>query len=132
MGNELAFAGVSPSAVNKVSKKTVVYKSLFKNSGINISWSSVSKPKFIDETLRKFANQLYRDGAVIGNRSTADAIRYIKKTGELVGNSDHVQKGVDSVRFLEKWLENNKKANGSDISSVKKIINDINSALKGN
>jgi len=79
LGNELAFAGVSPSAVNKVSKKTVVYKSLFKNSGINISWSSVSKPKFIDETLRKFANQLYRDGAVIGNGSTADAIRYIKK-----------------------------------------------------
>lgn len=43
-----------------------------------------------------------------------------------------MQKGVDSVRFLEKWLENNKKANESDISSVKKIINDINSALKGN
>ena len=57
-----------------------------------------------DYELRDAANKLYREHASIGDGGTADAVRYTKKTGELVGDSDHIIKAEGRIIQLSKIM----------------------------
>ena len=89
----------------------------------------MSKPLVRDAELQGQLDFLYRAGATIRSGSTADAIRFTKETGQLVGGSDHLQKGRDGVRFLEKWLANNPEAHPGDQAAAENVLEDLRDAL---
>lgn len=95
-----------------------------------IQWSKVARPKIGDVKLSKFMDELYRAESNIGNKSTADAIRLELKTGQPIKGKMHIQKGEDSIKFLEKWIKDNPKS--SDVSKTKNVIEDLTNALSGN
>ncbi len=67
--------------------------------------SQMQKPIVVDTDLKKIVDANYRDNAKIGSGSTADAIRHERATGGSVGGREHTQKGEDTVRALQYWLE---------------------------
>ncbi|WP_355583369.1 hemagglutinin repeat-containing protein [Xanthomonas cannabis] len=91
----------------------------------------MSKPAVTDSNLSSLIDDLYRDGAKIGSGSTADAVRYEMKTGELVGGRSHSQKAMDYTRALQRWLKENPKASTADRDSAAKVIEDMQNALRG-
>ena len=58
-----------------------------------------------DPELKAVADQIYRENAQYGDGGTADAVRYTKQTGELIGNSDHVVKAQGRVLQLQKIIK---------------------------
>jgi hypothetical protein len=60
--------------------------------------------------LQNILNELYK-GAThprrTGDGTTADAIRWERASGETVEGRRHLQKGVDSIRGLKRWLRQN-------------------------
>jgi len=91
----------------------------------------VLRPRVDDvELQRKFINEIYRNNAAIGYGSTADAIRFTKKTGELVGGSDHVIKGQYVINGLKNWLQRFPETTEHDRRIINLIITDIEDALK--
>ena len=58
-----------------------------------------------DPELKSVADQIYRENAKYGDGGTADAVRYTKQTGELIGNSDHVVKAQGRVLQLQKIIK---------------------------
>jgi hypothetical protein len=68
----------------------------------------------------------------IGSGSTADALRYELKTGNLVGGKSHLQKAQQYTRALEKWLEKNPTASPQDRKVAQTLLNDLKNALSGN
>lgn len=89
----------------------------------------MSKPSVEDPQLQKITNSLYRPNAKIGSGSTADAIRHERATGNAVGGRLHTQKGEDSIRALDKWLNKNPKASPGDRAAAENIIFDLKNAL---
>lgn len=79
---------------------------------------------------KRLIEELYRDGATVGNGSCADAIRKQLSSGELVGNKDHVKKGRERLRQIEKILSKNK--NHPDKDMLEFLANDLKQALGGN
>jgi len=73
---------------------------------------------------------LYRSNAKIGSDSTADAIRFERKTGQSVGGVSHTQKGRDALIYLKRWLKQNPNADPGDIAAAENIILDLEDALK--
>jgi hypothetical protein len=67
--------------------------------------SQMQKPTVIDADLKKIVDANYRDNAKIGSGSTADAIRHERATGGSVGGREHTQKGEDTIRGLQYWLD---------------------------
>ncbi|CAD7289842.1 hypothetical protein LMG7974_01927 [Campylobacter majalis] len=94
--------------------------------------SKMGKVQVKDVKLQKIINTMYREGAKIGSGSTADAVRYELKTGQKVGNKLHIQKAIDNINALNKWLKNNPRANKSDIDTAQKYIKDLTNAINGN
>ncbi|MGG7074619.1 hypothetical protein U5B43_10325 [Campylobacter sp. 9BO] len=92
----------------------------------------MGKVQVKDVKLQKIINTMYREGAKIGSGSTADAVRYELKTGQKVGNKLHIQKAIDNINALNKWLKNNPRANKSDIDTAQKYIKDLTNAINGN
>ncbi|WP_222431479.1 hypothetical protein, partial [Xanthomonas vasicola] len=96
--------------------------------------ASMSKPIVTDPELSSLIDDLYRDGAKIGSGSTADAVRYEMRTGEMVGGRSHSQKAQDYIRALQRWgNENDGNPNVSSIDKdyARKVIEDMKNALKG-
>ncbi|UNE62697.1 hemagglutinin repeat-containing protein [Xanthomonas oryzae] len=96
--------------------------------------ASMSKPVVTDPELSSLIDDLYRDGAKIGSGSTADAVRYEMRTGEMVGGRSHSQKAQDYIRALQRWgNENDGNPNVSSIDKdyARKVIEDMKNALKG-
>jgi hypothetical protein len=79
---------------------------------------------------KKLINELYRDGATVGDGSTADAIREQISTGKLVGNKDHIQKGKERLRQIKNILS--KEPNHPDKDILEFLANDLKCALGGN
>lgn len=50
---------------------------------------------------------MYRENAEVGSGSSADAIRYEIRTGELLSPSGHIQKGIEMCSVLNKLIESN-------------------------
>lgn len=61
-----------------------------------------------NQDLKSTANRLYRANAKIGDGGTADAVRYTKMTGKLVGGSDHVQKAINESTHLQALISSGK------------------------
>ncbi|MCL5677169.1 MAG: hypothetical protein M1602_04775, partial [Firmicutes bacterium] len=93
--------------------------------------NGLSKPMVSDSKLQSLMNELYRAGAKVGSGSTADAIRYEMKTGDLLSPSGHLQKGVDYARALENWLQANPNASSPDRAAAQAVLEDLKNALQG-
>ena len=80
------------------------------------------KPAVRDPLLQSITDQLYRPGASIGNGGTADAIR---------AGVGHVEKGVERIANIERWIVANPDAAGADMHAAESMIQDLISALVG-
>lgn len=63
--------------------------------------TSMEKPVVTDARLAGVVNDLFREGAEIGNGSTAAAVRFELATGLTVGGKLHATKAANSIQFLE-------------------------------
>ncbi|MFY9620738.1 MAG: RHS repeat-associated core domain-containing protein, partial [Pyrinomonadaceae bacterium] len=79
--------------------------------------------------VRKWIEYLYRQGAKIGDGSTADAIRFERLTGQLLSKAGHSQKGKEAIAGLERLLRTNK-LGPEDTKIVKELISNLKDALK--
>jgi hypothetical protein len=94
---------------------------------------SMNKPNVSDAQLQKMVNELFRDGAKIGNGSTAAAVRFEIQTGQQVGGAWHSQKAKDKITELTRWVSQNASTSrSSDVSAANQLIRDLQNALKGN
>ena len=100
------------------------------NDAITLSTRSKLLNKAQNPKLRNAINEIYRDGATIGNGGLADAIRHELKTGELVGGKSHIQKGKERIKNLENILHKQELSN-SDREIAEELIQDIGLALRG-
>lgn len=103
--------------------------------------ADMQKPVVNDEWLKKIVDANYRENAKVGSGSTAAAIRHERSTGESVGGREHTQKGQDTIRALQKWLEKNPlndpkittaeafSQRKNDIIAAENIIADLTDAL---
>ena len=77
--------------------------------------------------VKNIVKELYRPNATVGDGGTADAIRKQIKTGELVGGRDHIRKGRERVRQIERILSKN--PNHPDKDLLKQLRNGLIDAL---
>lgn len=77
----------------------------------------------------RIVEELYRKGASIGDGGTADAIRKELATGDLTGKKDHIRKGKERLKQIEKILKNN--PNHPDRQILEFLANDLRKALGG-
>ena len=89
----------------------------------------MGKPYVNDPDLQRIMSRLYRENATVGSGSTADAIRFENETGLPVGGRFHTKKGEDSIRNLERWLENHPNASPGDKAAAENVIKDLTDAL---
>lgn len=78
---------------------------------------------------RGIVRELYRQNAEVGDGGTADAIREQLRSGELVGGRDHIQKGRERLRQIEKILASN--PNHPDRALLERLRDDLEDALGG-
>jgi hypothetical protein len=90
----------------------------------------MGRPHIEDSELNNFVGELYRPGASIGSGSTADAIRHERNTGQLVKGKEHTEKGMNAIRYLEKWLKKNPTARPGDRAAAENILRDLKNALE--
>lgn len=79
------------------------------------------------DVVKKIIKELYRPNAAVGDGGTADAIRKQIKTGELVGGRDHIRKGRERARQIERILSKN--PNHPDKDLLKQLRNGLIDAL---
>jgi len=82
-----------------------------------------------NDRLRKFVEYLYREGATVGNGSTADAIRFERATGQLLSKIGHSPKGREAIVGLERLIRTGK-LDPNDAQIARQIVNDLKSALQ--
>ena len=80
--------------------------------------------------LKNAINEIYREGAKIGDGGLADAIRYELQTGNLVGGKSHIQKGKERVKNLENIIKH-QNLDSSDMSIANELLADLIRALEG-
>ncbi len=127
--NVLEFAGSSKKHGSSVKK----YSELPSFSSLWIKWSTVPKPdlnKIQNDTLKNIVNQQYRSTSTIWNKSTADAIRYEKKTWILLSPSGHIWKWQKDSQWLRNLIENGQLSWG-DKNIAWQILKDLTDALNG-
>lgn len=78
--------------------------------------------------LKNTVNRLYRQNAIIGDGGTADAVRFTKQTGQLVGGSDHIRKAETEIAHIQKLLSSNT-LNYHDEQIALSLMNDLIDAL---
>ena len=83
-----------------------------------------------NQRLRNTIKEMYRPGAQVGDGGLADAIRSEIKTGNLVGEKSHIQKGKERLRNLERILKN-EKLDRKEKRVVLDLIDDLKQALEG-
>lgn len=99
--------------------------------GNALSHNGTTREQLINEAsteqARSIMKELYRYGATTGDGGTADAIREQKRNKKLVGGRDHIQKGRERLRQIEKILKQN--PNHPDRQLLEKLKADLRSAL---
>ena len=83
----------------------------------------------ITDQVKNLVNELYRPGAETGDGGTADAIREQIRTGNLVGGKDHIRKGRERLRQIEKLLA--KSPDHPDRALLERLRDDLKDALGG-
>jgi filamentous hemagglutinin len=83
-----------------------------------------------DVRLANIVRDLFREGAAVGDGGTADAIRYERRTGQLLSLRGHTEKGRNYVVALRRLL-----AQGDlmleDSAIAESLLNDLQKALDG-
>lgn len=80
--------------------------------------------------LRNLIEQMYRRNAQVGSGSTADAIRYELRTGELLSPKGHTLKGMEMRTALTRLLKSGSLSKG-DAQIARGILDDLQKALSG-
>ncbi len=78
------------------------------------------RPEVSDAKLQNYVDQLFKgvaQGERTGDGTTMDAIRYELQHQELVHGKDHVRKGRDILRGLERWLRTR-----SDVTDQDRLV----------
>lgn len=83
-----------------------------------------------NQKLKNTINEMYRPNAKKGDGGLSDAIRYERKTNELVGGKSHIRKGIERLKNLENILKK-QNLNSTDIQIIKELIKDLRDALGG-
>lgn len=78
--------------------------------GLHIAKLAEKADEVSNTKLKNCINEMYRQGAEIGDGGLADAIRHELTTGELVGGKSHIQKGIERVKNLENIIAKQKSA----------------------
>lgn len=86
--------------------------------------------KASNEKLKNHIKELYRPGAKVGDGGAADALKAENKTGQKVGGKSHATKAKERLSALKK-LYNKGNLSAKDKSITKKLIDDLEDALKG-
>lgn len=81
------------------------------------------------DVAKNIVKELYRPNAAVGDGGTADAIRKQIATGKLVGGRDHIRKGRERLRQIERILSKN--PNHPDKDLLERLRNDLTDALGG-
>ncbi len=81
------------------------------------------------DVARNIVKEPYRPNAAVGDGGAADAIRKQIATGELVGGRDHIRKGRERLRQIERILSKN--PNHPDKPLLEWLRNDLIDALGG-
>lgn len=81
------------------------------------------------DVVKKIVKELYRSNATVGDGGTADAIRKQLSTGELIGGKDHIQKGRERLKQIQKILSRN--PNHPDKLLLEQLRDDLMAALRG-
>lgn len=79
------------------------------------------------DAVKNVVRELYRLNAAVGDGGTADAIRKQIATDELIGGRDHIRKGRERVRQIERILSKN--PNHPDKDLLERLRNDLIDAL---
>ena len=79
------------------------------------------------DVVKNIVKELFRPNAAVGDGGTADAIRKQIATGELIGERNHIRKGRERVRQIEKVLSKN--PNHPDKELLERLRNDLIDAL---
>ena len=92
-----------------------------------------ARERLLDEATtdeaRGIVKELYRPNAETGDGGTADAIREQLRTGEMVGGKDHIRKGRERLRQIEKILARN--PDHPDRALLERLRDDLEDALGG-
>ena len=126
---EIGDAGKALRIADKASDGVKVADEI--NDTIKLSTRIKLLNKVQNPKLRNAINEIYRDGASIGDGGLADAIRHEIKTGDLVGGKSHIQKGKERIKNLENIL-NKQDLIDIDKEIAEELIKDISRALGGN
>ena len=78
--------------------------------------------------LRNITARMYREDAEVASGSTADAIRYEVRSGELLSPSGHIQKGIEMRTALSKLIDSGR-LNKCDQDIARWMRRDIQDAL---
>ncbi|WP_299925952.1 hypothetical protein [uncultured Nocardioides sp.] len=91
------------------------------------------KPEVDDPKLSNYVDQLFK-GVRQPNRSgdgtTMDAIRHELASGDLVHGKDHVRKGQDILRGLERWLRTRGDASPQDRETAQALADELKELLQ--
>jgi hypothetical protein len=101
------------------------------NNGCILPTPSVSDPK-----LQNLVDDLYKgttNSARTGDGTTMSAIREELKSGQLVHGRNHVAKGNQYAKALNKWISRNyRSGDPRDLIIARSLLTDLKSALAGN
>ncbi len=86
------------------------------------------RPSVTNESLRNTVNELYREGDQIPG-GTAGAVRYERRTGNLVGGKSHIMKARERIANLERILRE-QDLSPSDRDTAIRLRDDLENALK--
>jgi hypothetical protein len=96
----------------------------------NLFSSGITKPAVSDPNLQRIVDVLYKGNATVGTGSTADAVRYTRLTGILVGNSDHLIAAQERLNRLTTWIMSNPSPiDPNDMDIAQMLANDLLNSL---
>ena len=103
-------------------------------TGMPATEDAISSPAIttsLTGKLKNAVNQLYRPGSFIGDGGTASIIKFEKATGLGLGKGgkNHLQKGIDMIKYLERVARSEKLSPG-DRKLLRKLKNNLLKAVK--
>lgn len=90
------------------------------------------KPRINDPKLRNLVENLYKGTTNpnrVGTGTTADAVRAELATGRPTAGKFHLQKAEETIRGLQRWLQQNPNATYSDRLAAQSLLDELLSAL---
>lgn len=92
-----------------------------------------SRPEVDDSKLQNYVDQLFKGVAQptrTGDGTTMDAIRHELEHRELVHGKDHVRKGRDILRGLDRWLRTRTDATDHDRRVAQELADELKELLR--